>query len=169
MRRTKRAALLKFWCQTDLGRENSASYYLVTRWSRSSSNFNALIGQTWTGEFMRKIFAASGNLFTDSWSWQNFVPSSCDVFNCLFPSDVQIEIQLLSSAIRGLIIGFLVQECAACQSHWKHNLGCHRFRFSPCLMRKRVKRIKRFWPYLKAFSSCILIGFFRFHEVQLSL
>ena len=31
----------------------------------------------------------------DSWSWQSF-ESTCDVFNCLFPLDVQNEIQLLS-------------------------------------------------------------------------
>ena len=31
----------------------------------------------------------------DSWSWQRFV-STCYVFNCLFPLDVQNEIQLLS-------------------------------------------------------------------------
>ena len=31
----------------------------VTRWSRSSSNFYAVIGQNLTGEFMRKIYAAS--------------------------------------------------------------------------------------------------------------
>ena len=36
----------------------------VTRWSRSTSNFNALIGHNLTGEFMRKIYAASWNLFT---------------------------------------------------------------------------------------------------------
>ena len=36
----------------------------VTRWSRSTSNFYALIGQHLTGEFMRKIYAASWNLFT---------------------------------------------------------------------------------------------------------
>ena len=68
---------------------------MVTRWSCSTSNFYALIGQNLTGEFTWKIYAASGNLFTDSWSWQSFV-SSCDVFNCLFPLDVQNEIQLLS-------------------------------------------------------------------------
>ena len=57
--------------QTELGRENSASYYkqrrqlllpllaMITRWSRSSSNFYAVIGQNLTGEFMRKIYAAS--------------------------------------------------------------------------------------------------------------
>ena len=70
------AAQLKFWFQTDLGRENSASYYrqgrqllltlltMVTRWSRSTSSFYALIGQNLTDEFMRKIYAASWNLVT---------------------------------------------------------------------------------------------------------
>ena len=65
------AAQLRFWFQTDLGRENSATYYrqgrqllltlltVVTRWSRSTSNFHALIGQNVTGEFMQKISAAS--------------------------------------------------------------------------------------------------------------
>ena len=37
---------------------------MITRWSRSTSNFYALIVQNLTGEFMRKIFAASSNLFT---------------------------------------------------------------------------------------------------------
>ena len=89
-----------------LGRENSTGFYMqgrqsllifltVTRWSRSTSNFYVLIGQNLTGEFMRKIYAASGNLLTDSWSWQSFV-SSCDVLNCLFLLGVQNEIQLLS-------------------------------------------------------------------------
>ena len=36
----------------------------VTRWSRSTSNLYALIGQNLTGEFIGKIYAASGNLFT---------------------------------------------------------------------------------------------------------
>ena len=53
----------------------------VTRWSRSTSNFYALVGQNLTGAF--------------SWSWQSFV-SICDVFNCLSPLNVQNEILLLS-------------------------------------------------------------------------
>ena len=92
--------------RTDLGHENLTGIYMqgrqshltfptVRRWSRSTSNFYVLIGQNLTGEFMRKIYAASGNLLTDSWSWQSFV-SSCDVLNCLFLLDVQNEIQLLS-------------------------------------------------------------------------
>ena len=70
------ATQLRFWFQADLGREISASYYrqgrqllltmltMVTRWSRSASNFYALIGQNLTGEFMWKIYAASWNSFT---------------------------------------------------------------------------------------------------------
>ena len=80
------AVLLKFWFPADFGRENSTGFYMfltflsiVTRWSRSTSNFYALIGQNLTGEFMLKIYAAPGNMFTDSWSRQTFV-SSCDVF-----------------------------------------------------------------------------------------
>ena len=70
-------ALLTFSFQTDPGRENSASYLnkqagttnaftfltIVTRWSRSTSNVYALVGQNLTGEFMRKIHTASWNLF----------------------------------------------------------------------------------------------------------
>ena len=62
----------------DAGRETSASLLqagrqllfffltMVTHWSRSSSHFHALIAQNLIGEFTRKIYALSGNLFTDS-------------------------------------------------------------------------------------------------------
>ena len=70
------AAQLKYWIKTDLGRENLNSYYrqgrqllltlltMVTRWSCSTSNFYALIGQNMTGDLMRIIYAASWILFT---------------------------------------------------------------------------------------------------------
>ena len=51
----------------------------ITRWSYSTSNYYVLIGQNLTGEFMHKIYAASGNVCTDSWNWQSLV-SPCDVF-----------------------------------------------------------------------------------------
>ena len=35
-------------------------------------------------------------VYLDSWNWQSFVLSTCDVFNYLFPLDVQNIIQLLS-------------------------------------------------------------------------
>ena len=67
------SVLLRGWFQTDLGRENSASNLkiqarrrpfltMVTRWSRSTSNFYALIGQNLTGEFMRITYTASWEL-----------------------------------------------------------------------------------------------------------
>ena len=79
---------------------------------------------------MRKTFAASGNLLTDSWSWERFV-SSCDVINCLFLLGVQNEIQLLSRLfckfVTVLFIALFVDKCTTCQSHWKSDFGWHRF------------------------------------------
>ena len=57
----------------------------------------ALIAQNLTGEFMRKTYEASWILFTlTAEADRVFFLSNCDVFNCLFPPDVQNEIQLLS-------------------------------------------------------------------------
>ena len=52
----------------------------------------------------------------DSWSWQIF-ESTCDVFNCLFPLDVQNEIQLLS---RVFSYSWLV--CLLCFWLWNASL-----------------------------------------------
>ena len=41
--------------------------------------------------------------------------------------------------VASLFIGFLVKKYVACQS-WKSDFGWHRFRFSPCLTRKRVEK-----------------------------
>ena len=169
------AALLKRWFRTGLGRENSTGFYIymqgrqslltfltVTRWSRSTSNFYVLIGQNLTGEFMRKIYAASGNLLTDSWSWQSFV-SSCDVLNCLFLLGAQNEIQLLS---RLFCNSWLV-----CLLRFLHRLSKSleiRFRMAsfskmsllscPCLRRKRVEKFQAIREHLMPFRSSISTG-----------
>ena len=65
-------ALLRFWFQTYLGHENSASYLKLQAGKTFSYHGHALvtlyvyalIGQNLTGECMRKIYAASWNLFT---------------------------------------------------------------------------------------------------------
>ena len=123
------------------GRHSLLTFLTVMRWSRSTSNSYVLIGQNLTGEFMRKIYAASGNLFSDSWSWQSFVSPYCHVFNCVFPLDVQNEYSCYqdSSVIHGWFVYWICGEkCAACQNHRKSNFVWHCFRFSPCLMCKRV-------------------------------
>ena len=125
---------------------------MVTRWSRSTSNFYVLIGQNLTGEFMRKIYAASWNLFTDSWNWRSFVYKRCEAFNCLFLLDAQNEIQLLA---RFLSYSWLV--CLLV--FWLRNAPLVKvignlisdgslLLTSPCLTCniKRIKKsLKRFW------------------------
>ena len=106
------------------------------------------------GELVRKIYAASGNLFTDSWSWQSFVSSS-DVFNCLSPLDVQNKIQLQPrffcwrrNAPLFKVIGNPVLDGIVFRNELIFT--------SPCLI--VLKSLKRFWPYLTAFRSCISTG-----------
>ena len=94
-------------------------------------------------------------VYFESWSWQSFV-SACDVFNCLFPLDVQKEILLLSRSFKSLLlftaslfIGVLVEKYVACQSR-KSDFGWHRFRVSPCLRLFSLCTLVRFetiiWP-----------------------
>ena len=68
--------------------------------------------------------------------------STCDVFNCLFPLDVQNEIQLLSGV-------FCYSWLVCLLSFWLRNtllakvgnpISMASFSFSPCLMRKRVAK-----------------------------
>ena len=157
------AALLKFWFQTDLGNENSTGFYIlltfpttVTRWSRSTSNFCALIGQNLTGEIMRKIYAASWNLFTltaeaDRVLFQLvifltvFFSTGCTKWNTA-------AIKNLLFFMASLFIGFLIERCVACQSP-KSDFGWHRSRFSPCLMRKKVQKSQAILALLDSFQK----------------
>ena len=71
---------------------------MVTRWSRFTSNFYALIGQNLTGEFMRKIYAASGKLcpLTACAEAYRVLCQLVMFLTFFFPLDVLNEIQLLS-------------------------------------------------------------------------
>ena len=148
------AAQLKFWFQTDLGRENSTSLYrqgrellltfltMFTRWSRSKSNFYGLIGQNLTGEIMWKIYAASLIFFTltaeltefcvNLWCFLLSFSTGCTKWN-------SAALRSLLLFMASLFIGFLVEKYVTCQSR-KSDFGWYCFRFSPCLMRKRVEK-----------------------------
>ena len=137
-------ALLTFWFQTDLGRENSASYLKMQAGKTDTFHFShhshtlvtlhvqfLCYDQNLTGEFMGKIYAASCDLFTLT---EFCVNLWC--FNCLFPLDVQNEIQLLSRV-------FCYSWLVCLLNFWLRNaqlvkVGWHRFCFSPCWMRKRI-------------------------------
>ena len=92
------AAQLKFWFQTNLARKNSASYLEIQAGKTFSCEghalvtlyvtFDALIGQNLTGEFMRKIYAASWILFTLT-AEADRVLCQLVMFLCLFLLDVQ--------------------------------------------------------------------------------
>ena len=123
-------ALLRLWFQTDLGRENSAIFLkntggedlfftMVTRWSRSTSNFYTLIGQNLTGEFMRKNYAASWKLFTLRAEADRVLCQLVmylTVFSTGFTKWNTAAIRSLLLFMAGLFIGFLVEKCVACQN-----------------------------------------------------
>ena len=86
--------------------------------------------------------------------------STCDVFNCLFPLSVQSEIQLLSRVFcyswLVCLLGFWLRNTSLVKvgnpiSEW------HRFRFSPCLIRKRVEKSEAILALLDSFQ-CISNG-----------
>ena len=125
-------ALLGFWFQTDLGSENSASFFkstggedLILPWSRVGHAVRPIfilwLVKIWqVSSIAEKLCSILKVVYFNSWSWQSFVPT-CDVFNCLFLLDVQNEIQLLSVKslllfMAGLFTGFLAEKCVACQN-----------------------------------------------------
>ena len=96
-------------------------------------------------------------LYFDSWSWQSFV-STCDVFNCLLPLDWNSTvISSLLLFMASLFIGFLVEKYVACQSR-KSDFGWHHFRFHLAWCVRGLQSLKRYWPYLITFRSCISNG-----------
>ena len=126
-----------FMCPT---LQNSASYYrkgrqllltfltMVTRWSRSTSIFYALIGQNLTGEFMRKIYAASWKLFTLT-AEADRVLCKLVMFLTVFSTGCtkwnSAAIKSLLLFMASLFIGFLFEKYVACQSR-KSDFGWHR-------------------------------------------
>ena len=157
------------WIQTDLGCEHSGSYYRQGRQLLLTSRHgHALVTlyvqflcSDWS-KFDRWVHAENLSsilklVYLDSWSWQSFV-SSCDAFNCLFPLDVQNEIQLLSRVFHYSWLVCLL-------SFWLGNTSLVKvgnpilnaivfvFHLAQCV--RGLKSMKRFCPYLIAFKSCI--------------
>ena len=91
-----------------------------------------------------------------SWSWQRFV-LTCDIFNCLFPLDVQNEIQLLSGVSCYLwlvcLLGFWLRNTSLVKVGNPFRMAS--FSFSPCLilMVRGLQSLKRYWPYLIPFRA----------------
>ena len=113
----------------------------VTRWSRSTSNFYALIGQNLTGEFMRKIYAASWKLFTLTAEVDRVLCQLVMFWTVFFHWMCKMKYGCYqeSSVIHGWFVywvfGWVM--CRLSKSE-KSDFGWHRFRFSTCLMCETV-------------------------------
>ena len=162
------AAQWKFCFQTDLGRQNLASYYmqestLAFDFSHHGHALVTLYVQSlcydWSkfdSEFMRKIYAVSWNLFTLTAEADRVL---CQLVMFLAAFFYWMYKKWNSAAIKSLLLfvaslfnGFLVEKYVACQSR-KSDLGWHRFRFSPCLMRKRVEKSEAIMALLDSFQE----------------
>ena len=88
--------------------------------------------------------------YFDSWSRQSFV-STCDVFNCLFPLDVQNEIQLLSRV-------FCYPWLVCLLGFWLRNASLVVFVFHLAQSVRGFKSLKQLWPSLISFRNWISNG-----------
>ena len=90
--------------------------------------------------------------------WQSFV-STCDVFNCLFLLDVWNEIQLKSRVIcyswLVCLLGVWLRNMSLVKVGNLISDGIDSFLVFHLVW---LKSLKRFWPYLIAFRSCISNG-----------
>ena len=144
-------ALSRFWFQTDLGRENSATFLKIKAGKTFSYHGHALVTlyvqflcSDWS-KFDRWVHAENlcsilNLVYFDSWSGQSFV-STCDVFNCLFLLDVQNEIQLLSRV-------FCYSWLVCLLGFWLRNASLVKFGYP----------ITELWPFLIAFRNWISNG-----------
>ena len=113
---------------------------MVMRWSRSTSNFCTLIGQNLAGEFMRKIYAASWKLFTLTAETDRVLCQLVMFLTVFFHWMYKLKYSYYqeSSVIHGWFVslGFWLRNASLVKIGFSDFVR-HRFRFSPCLMRKR--------------------------------
>ena len=142
-------ALLRFWFQTDLGRENSASFLkntggedLFLPWSRVGHALRPIF-ILWLVKILCSFFKV---VYFDSWSWQSFV--STVFFHWMYK--MKYSYYQESSAILGWLVYWVFGWEMRRLSNRKSDFGWHRFCFSPCLMHKRVEKSQA----ILAFSNC---------------
>ena len=99
-------------------------------------------------------------VYFESWSWQSFV-SACDVFNCLFPLNVQNEILLLSRVFcyswLVCLLGFWLRNTSLVKVGNPISDGIvFVFHLAGCV--RGLKSLKRFWPYSIVFSASRMVS-----------
>ena len=97
-------------------------------------------------------------VYFDSWSWQSFV-STCDVFNCLFPLDVQIQLKKRTFCYSWLVclLGFWLRNASLVKVGNPISDGIvFVFHLAWCV--RGFKSLKQLWPSLIAFRNWISNG-----------
>ena len=155
-------ALLRFCFQTNLKRKNSASYLKIQAGKTFSYQGHVLVTlyvqflcSDWS-KFDRWVHAENLCSILKLVLAAEADRIFCQLFNCFFSLDVQNEIQLLSRVFSYswlvCLLFFLVERCVACQSR-KSDFRWHRFRFSPCLIHKRVRKSQAILALLDSFQG----------------
>ena len=134
-------ALLRFWFQTDLRSENSASYLTFSYHGHALVTlYVQFVCSAWS-KFDRWVHAQNlcsilKLVFLDSWSWQSFV-STCDVFNGFFHWMYKMKYSCYqeSSVIHGWFVYWVFGWEMRRLSKSEIRFRMASFRFSPCLIR----------------------------------
>ena len=169
------ATPLKFWFQTDLERENSASYYrqgkevscfcLSSPWSPVGHALCPIfmlwlvtIGQVCScGKFKQHLETCLPTAEDDRVLCRHLVMFL--TVHCMYKIKCSwVAIKILPLFMAGLFIGCLVEICAALLSHRESDFRGDRYRFSPCLMRKRVEKSQTILTCINGFRKCISTG-----------
>ena len=131
---------------------------MIMRWSRSTFRFYALIGQNLTGEFMRKIYAASLILFTFTAEAYRVLCQLLMFLTVFFHWMYKMKYSCYqeSSVSHGCFVycGFGWEMRRLSKSEIRFRMAS--FSFSPCLICKRVAK-----------SEAILALFDTFQELRL--
>ena len=165
-------ALLRFWFQTNLGRENSASYLEIQAGKTFSCQGHALVTlyvpflcSDWSKfdrwEHGENLCSILNLVYFDGWSWHSFV-STCDLFKCLFLLDVQkwntAAIKSILLFVDSLFIRFFWLRDASLVKVGNPISDGIVFVFHLAWCVRGLQSLKRYWPYLIPFRSCISNG-----------
>ena len=162
-------ALSRFWFQTDLGRENSATF-LKRKAGKTFSYHGQFLYSDWSkcdrwvhAENLCSILKV---VYFDSKSWQSFV-STCDVFNCLNLLFLYIhwmyKIKYSCYQEFSVIHGWFVYWVFGWEMRRSSKLGnpisdgiVFVFHLAQCL--RGFKSLKQLWPSLISFRNWISNG-----------
>ena len=160
-------ALLGFWFQTDLGRENSASFLKIQAGKTFSYHGHALVTlyvqflcSDWS-KFDRWVHAENlcsilKVVYFDSWSWQIFFCQLVMFLTVFFYWMYKMKYSCYQESSVSLFIVFFFRLWDASLVKVGNAISdgvVFVFHLAWCV--RGFKSVKRFWPYFITFRSCV--------------